>query len=159
MLVVLIGFGCLFTMTDIYQDGQASARSETLRQAISGTVPYAIILLTSGTLLLRGLRAQLGIAEEQAFNRRQLRDVLIFAVLVTLVFAVDPFVYLKKALSFLLDEVLRPSVRALRQLLASSDPARRLFTRLRLRRRLGRFCHAGHDVFAGRWPGGKRRRR
>ncbi len=119
LLLILIGFGCLFTMTGIYQDGQAAVRSETLRQAINGAVPYAIILLVSGTLLLRGLRAQLGIADEQAFNRRQLRDVLIFAVLVTLVFAVDPFVHLKNALSFLLDEVLRPSVRALRQLLAS----------------------------------------
>ena len=119
LLLVLIGFVCLFILTGVYRDGQAAARSEALRLAIGGAVPYAIILLASGTLLLRGLRAQSGMADEQAFNRRQLRDVLIFAVLVTLVFAVDPFVWLRKALFFLLDKVLRPSARYLVQMLAT----------------------------------------
>ena len=112
-LLILIGFVCLVMLTDIRQDGRAPVRSEAVNLAVSSVVPWAIVLLASGVLLLRGLRAQPGSADEQAFNRRQLRDTLIFAILVTLVFAADPFVWLEKALFFLFSEVLRPSARFL----------------------------------------------
>ena len=119
LLLILIGLACLSSLTGIYRDGEAPARSRAMGQAMRGTIPYAIVLLASGVLLLRGLRAQPGMANEQAFRRRQLRDTLIFAVLVTLIFAVDPFVYLKKAVFFLLNSVLRPSAGFLAQLLAA----------------------------------------
>ena len=118
-LGVLIGFICLAMVTGVYQGGQGLIPPEAMREAVSSAVPYAIILLASGTLLLRGLRAESGKVDDQAFNRRQLRDVLIFAILVTLVFAVDPFVYLRKAVFFLLNDVLRPSARFLAQVLVS----------------------------------------
>ena len=117
LLLILIGFIGLAMLTGVYQDGEAAARSRALSLAINCIVPYAIVLLASGVLLLRGLRAQPGMAGEQAFNRRQLRDTLIFAILVTLVFAVDPFIYLQKAVYFLLNDVLRPSARYLVQFL------------------------------------------
>ncbi len=117
LLLLLVGFVYLALLTGIYQDGQVSKRSEALRQALNSAVPYAIVLLGSGVLLLRGLRAQEGVADEQAFRRRQLRDTLIFAAIVTLVFAVDPFAYLHKAASFLFHDVLRPAARFLIQLL------------------------------------------
>ncbi len=119
-LFILIGLVFLAIRTVIYQSGQASERYAAFRLAMNGIAPYAIVLLASGVLLLRGLRAQPGRAiDEQAFNRRQLRDTLIFAILVTLVFAADPFVYLGKAVSFLINEVLRPSSRFLARLLVS----------------------------------------
>ena len=118
LLLILIGLVYLAMLTGIYTDGETSARSETLRLAMNNIVPYAIMLLVTGVLLLRGLRAQEGIVDEQAFNRRQLRDTLIFAVIVTLVFAVDPFVYLQKAVLFLFNDVLRPAGNFIVQLLA-----------------------------------------
>ena len=116
-LLILIGLIYLAILTGIYQGGQAAERSRALSRAMSCVVPYAIVLLASGVLLLRGLRAQPGMADEQAFIRRQLRDTLIFAVLVTLIFAVDPFIYLQKAVYFLLNDLLRPSARYLVQFL------------------------------------------
>ena len=109
LLLIVFGFVCLALLTGIYTDGEVTARTDALRLAMNNVVPYAIVLLVSGVLLLRGLRAQEGIVDEQAFNRRQLRDTLIFAVLVTIVFAVDPFVYLQKGLFFLLNDVLQPA--------------------------------------------------
>ena len=100
MLLVLIALVYLSMVTSVYRDGKAAERSEALNLAMNNIVPYAIVLLVTGVLLLRGLRAQEGIVDEHAFNRRQLRDTLIFAVLVTLVFVADPFLYLKKAATF-----------------------------------------------------------
>ena len=118
LVLVLIGLVCLAMLTGVYRDNESTARAEALNLAMSGLVPYATVMLASGVLLLRGLRAQPGI-DERAFNRRQLRDTLIFAVLVTLVFTVDPFLYLRKAIFFLVNDVLRPSARWLVQLLAA----------------------------------------
>ena len=119
-LCILIGLVCLAVRTVVYRNGQAAVRYAALRLAMNGIVPYAIVLLASGVLFLRGLRAQPGRAiDEQTFNRRQLRDTLIFAILVTLVFAADPFTYLGKAVSFLMNEALRPSFRFLFRLLFS----------------------------------------
>ncbi len=119
-LFILIGLVFLAVRTAVYQSGQAAERFAALSLALNGIVPYAIVLLASGVLLLRGLRAQPGRAvDEQAFNRRQLRDTLIFAILVTLIFAFDPLGHLGKAVSFLIQDVLRPSFRFLSQLLFS----------------------------------------
>ena len=115
-LAIFIGLVYLVMRTVLYQRGQPTARYEAVSLAMNGVVPYAIVLLATGVLLLRGLRAQPGRVNEQAFNRRQLRDTLIFFLLVTIIFAVDPFVWLGNALFFLLNEVLRPAFRFLAQL-------------------------------------------
>ena len=119
LVLILIAFVYFSMLTGIYRDGRDAARTETLRLAINNIVPYAIVLLVTGVLLLRSLRSEDGIVDEQTFNRRQLRDTLIFAVLVNLVFVTDPFVYLKKAIFFLLNDVLQPAASFLIQLLAS----------------------------------------
>ena len=118
MLLILIGFIALATMTGVYADS-SSSRPEVLKLAVNSIIPHAIVLLVTGVLLLRGLRAGEGIVDEQAFNRRQLRDTLIFAVIVTLVFAADPFVYLQQAAHFLINDVLKPAGRGLTALLAA----------------------------------------
>lgn len=109
-LLLMFGLICLVMLTDIRTDGEA-ARTEMLKLAVNNAVPYAIVLLVTGVLLLRGLRASVGTVNEQAFNRRQLRDTLIFAAVVTLVFAADPFAYLKQAAFFLFNDVLQPAAR------------------------------------------------
>ena len=118
-LLILIGVICLATQTGSKTGGAASARAEAFSLSINNIVPYAIVLLVSGVLLLRGLRAEEGVVDEQAFNRRQLRDTLIFAILVTVVFAVDPFIYLQKAAIFLINDVLRPAAGLLSKLLTA----------------------------------------
>ena len=109
LLLIVIGFVCLSLLTGIYTDGQTTVRAEALRLAMNNIVPFATVLLVTGVLLLRGLRAQEGIVDENAFIRRQLRDTLIFAVIITLVFLVDPFVYLQKGMFFLIHDVLQPA--------------------------------------------------
>ena len=123
-LLILIGAVCLILRMDFFKAGEAAKRAAAVSLAVNGAVPYAIVLLATGVLLLRGLRAQPGrMIDERIFNRRQLRDTLVFAVAVTLIFAADPFVYLGQAASFLRDEALLPALRFLARLLAQLLPA------------------------------------
>jgi hypothetical protein len=81
--------------------------------AVNTIVPMTITLLVTGVLLLRGLRAQEGVVDEKAFNRRQIRDTLIFAAIVSVLFAVDPFPYLRQGLFAIVNNVIRPAAGAL----------------------------------------------
>ena len=120
----LIGLVSLVLLTDIFKGGEASARHETVSLAVNSAVPYVLVLLATGVLHLRGLRAQPGrMIDERLFNRRQLRDTLIFAILAALFFAFDPIALLGKALSFLFDHALKPAVRFLAGLLGSLLPS------------------------------------
>ena len=117
--LIVIGFVYLALLAGIYDSGLVTASADNVRLAMNGIVPIAIVLLVTGVLLLRGLRAQQGVVDERAFNLRQLRDTLIFAALVTLIFAVDPFQYLKEAAAFLFRDVLRPAASFLARMLAA----------------------------------------
>ncbi|MBQ6077208.1 MAG: hypothetical protein IJK88_03795 [Clostridia bacterium] len=88
---------------------------EALKIALNDIIPLAIVLLASGVLCLRGLRAQNGAADEASYRRRQLRDALIFTVSVSVVFLVVPL--LKPVWSLLLENVLAPFARMLALLL------------------------------------------
>ncbi|MBO4848957.1 MAG: DUF4129 domain-containing protein [Clostridia bacterium] len=98
---------------------------DNVKQALVSAVPVAILLLASGVLLLRGLRAQQGIVDVRAFNRRQLRDTLIFSGIVTAVFAADPFRWLSQAADYIYEKLLKP----LRYLI--EDGLRKLFELMR----------------------------
>lgn len=119
LLLILIGFIILALLSGIGESGIVLIQSENVRLAINGVVPLAIVLLVTGVLLLRGLRAQEGVVDEKAFNRRQLRDTLLFAAIVTAVFFVDPFFYLKKAAAFLFTEAVRPAAFFLARMLSA----------------------------------------
>lgn len=119
IVLVMIGFIYLALLAGVDRNGTVPVRSETVRTAVNSVVPFAITLLATGILLLRGLRAQAGVVDEHAFNRRQLRDTLIFAAIVTVVFLMDPVVYLKAAVDFLLNGVLRPIAGFLARILAA----------------------------------------
>ena len=82
-------------------------KAENVVAAINCLVPIAIVMLAMGILLLRGLRAQPGIVDDRAFNRRQLRDTLIFGGIVTAVFVVDPVKAIKAAFDWLVHNALR----------------------------------------------------
>ncbi len=118
-VLIMIGFIYLGLLSGIYESGMVTASRENMRLAMNCIVPIAIVLLVTGVLLLRGLRAQDGTIDERTFNLRQLRDTLIFAALVTLIFAVDPFPFLKKAAVFLFKDVLRPAASFLARMLAA----------------------------------------
>lgn len=119
LVLVGIGFIYLALLAGVDRNGVVPVQSENVRIAVNGAVPFAITLLVTGVLLLRGLRAQAGVVDERAFNRRQLRDTLIFAAIVTVVFLIDPVVYLKAAADFLLNGVLRPVAEFLARMLAA----------------------------------------
>ena len=106
VLLALFGFILLAMLTGIIPSVEELGQAAAIRQALNNAVPYVVVLLATGILLLRGLRAQPGLAEERSFNRRQLRDTLIFAALVTLFFVLDPVAYLEKIAYFLLHDVL-----------------------------------------------------
>lgn len=83
--------------------------TERIKQALDNVVPVAIIMLVSGVLLLRGLRGLQGSADERAFNRRQLRDVLIYSAAVSGVFFAKPLI--TKGMVWLVNDVVRPFLR------------------------------------------------
>ena len=119
LLLILIGFVYLTLLAGIYENGLVPAKSENVRLAVNGVVPLVIVLLVTGVLLLRGLRAQTGVVDERAFNRRQIRDTLLFAAIVSLLFAVDPFRYLGMAAAFLMKNVIKPAAMFLARMLSA----------------------------------------
>lgn len=88
---VLIGFT---------EDLAVPVRKASVRLAIDSAVPVTIMMLVTGVLLLRGLRALEGTVNEKDFNRRQLRDTLIFASFVSVVFIARPL-FLKGVVLFM----------------------------------------------------------
>jgi hypothetical protein len=84
---------------------------ERVRLALHDVIPYAIVLLATGVLCLRGLRAQNGASDERSFQRRQLRDALLFFGTVSVAFVVLPL--LKPLWEYLLNNVLAPFARLL----------------------------------------------
>lgn len=85
--------------------------SERVTLALNDIIPYAIVHLAAGILCLRGLRAQHGNADEKRFQRRQLRDALIFITVVSTVFIAAP--YLKTIWNYLLHNVFAPFLRTI----------------------------------------------
>lgn len=79
---------------------------ESVKSALHDIVPLIIVLLASGVLCLRGLRAQNGAVDERSFQRRQLRDALIFLFSVSIVFITLPL--LKPVWDLLVEYVLAP---------------------------------------------------
>ena len=113
----LIALGCFIALTmvaGLTEKNVFGINVDHVKQALKDIIPILIVLLSTGVLLLRGLRAQQGIVDERAFNRRQLRDTLIFGAAVTAVFAADPFHYLNVAADFVMDKVIRPLIELIR---------------------------------------------
>ena len=114
LLLLVIGFVYLALLAGVDKSGLISSFNHgTVQLAVNTIVPMTITLLVTGVLLLRGLRAQEGVVDEKAFNRRQIRDTLIFAAVVSVLFAVDPFPYLKQGLFAFVNHVIRPAAGAL----------------------------------------------
>jgi hypothetical protein len=82
-------------------------KKEYVKQAVDHGVPIAIMLLVTGVLLLRGLRGLQGTMSEKDFNRRQLRDVLVYGSLVSVVFMINPYLY--RGLRWFVNSVLHPA--------------------------------------------------
>lgn len=129
LLLALIAYLYLSLLIGFAAEDILSVRKEYVSEAIDHVVPIAIMLLVTGVLLLRGLRGLEGTVDEKAFNRRQLRDLLIYASIVSVVFLVNPFPYLIRVLNWLMDDVVRPAARGLKwalgrllDLLANKSP-------------------------------------
>ncbi len=115
-IAVTIVIGLVYLLlAGSFENGFIGLKKETVKRAMNAVIPIAIVMLVTGVLHLRGLRARDGAVDERAFTRRQLRDTLIFFAVVSIVFLVDPFLYMGKAFTFLIDHVLRPAGRLLYQ--------------------------------------------
>jgi large-conductance mechanosensitive channel len=88
---------------------------ESLKLAMNDIIPIAIVLLSSGVLCLRGLRAQNGAVDSKSYQRRQLRDALIFTVSVSVIFLILPL--LKPVWTLFAEKVLAPIGRLFASLL------------------------------------------
>ena len=125
LLLAFIAYLYLSQLIGLTDESIFPVRKEHVTQALDHVVPLAIMLLMTGVLLLRGLRGLEGMTDEKAFNRRQLRDLLLYASIVGLVFLVNPFPYLYRGLAWLIGRGARSLVWAfnrLLDLLANKDP-------------------------------------
>lgn len=108
-ILALMAVMYLFLIFGSAEDFIIPIKKESVSRAVDGLVPIAIILLITGVLLLRGLRGLESTVNERDFNRRQLRDLLIYASLVGAVFMVYPYLY--KGFVWLLNDAVYPFFR------------------------------------------------
>ena len=113
----VIAFITLMLIPAFYGTGAVSFGWDRIVCIANNVIPVLIMLLTTGILLLRGLRAEQNGIDDRAFKRRQIRDLLIFAALVGVVYAFHPLQYLRAALVFLRDKALLPAILWLYRLL------------------------------------------
>ncbi len=121
---IIIAFIAAFVATLIVipvlcENDPKKSAADDISMVIKNVVPVVIMLLVTGILLLRGLRSEQGGIDPKVMERRQLRDLGIFAALVTVVYAVNPFKYLASAALFFFNSILRPAVIWLLKIIAS----------------------------------------
>ncbi len=125
LILVLIAYLYLSLLVGVTAEDILPVRKAYVSQALDHVVPIAIMLLVTGVLLLRGLRGLEGVTDERAFNRRQLRDVLLYGSMVGVIFVLDPFPYLYRGVAWCIGRVARRFVWAfngLLDLLANKEP-------------------------------------
>ena len=81
---------------------------ERVRAALNNSVPVITLLLSIGILFLRRLRSEQGGIDPATINRRQIRDLSIFGILVGVIFTAHLFVNLRGIFNFLYDRVIYP---------------------------------------------------
>ena len=106
----VIAFITLMLIPAFYGTGAVSFGWDRIVCIANNVIPVLIMLLTTGILLLRGLRAEQNGTDDRTFKRRQIRDLLIFAALVGVVYAFHPLQYIPAALAFLRDKALLPAL-------------------------------------------------
>lgn len=105
ILIVLV----LLFLLQIFIDAQIiTFGREELKILFNSIVPVIIMLLAVGVLHLRALRSLRGGINRDAFRRRQLRDVLLFIALVTIVYAFDPLSFLARGAMWIYEVALLP---------------------------------------------------
>lgn len=126
-IIILIAAMYIALLIGITEELVIPLSRASVKQAVDHAVPIAIMMLVTGVLLLRGLRGMQGTMNEKEFNRRQLRDVLIYAAGVSAVFLINPYIY--RGLVWLMNKVVLPALRGLGwlfnkllELLANKNP-------------------------------------
>lgn len=91
-------------------------KRENVKTAVEHAVPVAIMLLVTGVLLLRGLRDLQCAMNEKEFTKRQIRDVVIYASVVSAVFMASPLFL--KGVAWLMNNAVIPAWRGFLKLLS-----------------------------------------
>lgn len=92
----------LFALMPTLSNGKTfSFGAEELKTVFFNLIPLIIMLLAVGVLHLRGLRSEKSGMDRKAFRRRQLRDLIVFAAAVTLVYVFNPLGYLVRGIVYI----------------------------------------------------------
>lgn len=92
---------------------------EHMRNATQHAVPCFIVTLAMGVLLLRGLRAVIGIVDERQFNKRQLIDTIIFFAACIVFWATDALNLITRGLEWMLSTIIMPIINQIAYWLSS----------------------------------------
>lgn len=87
----LVLIGTVFVLATA--DGLSSRRENAIA-ALSDVLPILVVMLACGVLALRGLRAADSVVDRARFDRRQLRDTLVFFAFCALCLLVQPWRWL-----------------------------------------------------------------
>lgn len=121
VLVIVIAYLLLFSSASFRDTGTrrdgALFSMESVKTAMGGLFAHVIVLLATGVLCLRGLRAQQGAVNEQAFLKRQVRDAVVFVTVTGLVFSAVPLYRI--IWNYLLNSVVAPGAQAIARLIES----------------------------------------
>ena len=109
ILAAITIFIVLLVLVPVFIDGKLiDFGTEQLSILMGSLIPVIIMLLAVAVLHLRGLRSLQGGINRNAFRRRQLRDLLLFAAVVTIVYAFNPLAILGKGAAWIYNEALVP---------------------------------------------------
>ncbi|MCR5808738.1 MAG: DUF4129 domain-containing protein [Clostridiales bacterium] len=108
---IVIAFVFLMMIPAFIENKMVSYGIERVPLAANKLIPILIMLLATGVMLLRGLRSEQGGMDRKQFTRRQIRDLLIFAAVVSVVYALNPFRYFIKAGLFIYRKALLPVIK------------------------------------------------
>lgn len=119
MAAVIVFFLFLLVLPVFKESGIVHFGFERIPKVAANIIPVFIMLLATGVLLLRGLRSEEGTIDQRQFTRRQVRDLMLFAIGVALVSMLDPIKHVTKALVFLYHNAFLPALKWVGMLIAA----------------------------------------
>ncbi len=93
--------------------------SENVMRAFTDSLLLVIVMLVTGFLLLRGLRAEQSVVDRKSFYRHQFHDALILTVIVAVISVINPFPNITVYLNFISTKIIDPATDALSRTLNS----------------------------------------
>lgn len=121
----LVVFAVVYSVFALFsgETGYNLFDGNVVKLAIANSIPFLVITLAMGILLLRGLRASSAVVNEKEFNRRQLRDTLIFFGACVIVWGTRLLKGIELLAKFLFADVIIPLLMRISDLLGKIEEA------------------------------------